>query len=71
MPMSRFRIVELALARVVLAFRGALAQESCSNGAQIDFVVFAVAGNSYDMFARMIGRYLPKHIPQAAAIHNS
>ena len=32
-------------------------------GAQINFVVSADAGNSYDMFARMIARYLPRHIP--------
>ncbi len=39
------------------------AQESPYKGVQMNFVVSADAGNSYDMFARMIGRYLPKHIP--------
>ena len=32
-------------------------------GKQINFVVSADAGNSYDTFARMIARFLPKHIP--------
>jgi len=41
----------------------AYAQDGVYKGAQINFVVSADAGNSYDMFGRMIGRYLPKHIP--------
>jgi tripartite-type tricarboxylate transporter receptor subunit TctC len=52
----------LALGLSVMA-SAAYAQESPYKGAQINFVVSADAGNSYDMFARMIGRYLPKHIP--------
>ena len=63
MLMSRFQIAATALAGLALSSMGALAQESPYKGAQINFVVSADAGNSYDMFARMIGRYLPRHIP--------
>ncbi len=32
-------------------------------GKQVNFVVSADAGNSYDAFARLLARYLPKYIP--------
>ena len=44
------------------------AQEAAYKGAQINFVISADAGNSYDMFGRMIARYLPKHVPGAPLV---
>ena len=37
-------------------------------GKQINIIVSSDAGNSYDTFARLIGRYLPKYVPGAPAI---
>jgi tripartite-type tricarboxylate transporter receptor subunit TctC len=51
------------VAAVSLSAVSALSQENLYKGAQITFIVSADAGNSYDMFGRMIARHLPKHIP--------
>jgi tripartite-type tricarboxylate transporter receptor subunit TctC len=58
----------VALAALAALSVPAQAQEFLYKGAQINFVVSADAGNSYDMFGRMIARYLPRHIPGQPAV---
>ena len=62
MKSAHFISAAIALGATYVA-PSSYAQESPYKGVQMNFVVSADAGNSYDMFARMIGRYLPKHIP--------
>lgn len=47
----------------LIAAASAQAQDMPYKGVQMNFVVSADAGNSYDMFGRMIARNLAKHIP--------
>ena len=47
----------------MISASSAQAQDSPYKGVQMNFVVSADAGNSYDMFGRMIARHLTKHIP--------
>jgi tripartite-type tricarboxylate transporter receptor subunit TctC len=55
-------IARLVLALALLAPAGARADDFYK-GKQISFVLSADVGNSYDTFARMIARRLPKFIP--------
>ncbi|MDB5509913.1 MAG: tripartite tricarboxylate transporter family receptor [Hyphomicrobiales bacterium] len=48
---------------VVTAGAGAALAQDFYRGKQVTLVVSADVGNSYDMFARMIGRHLPRFIP--------
>ena len=55
-------LARFALVLLSLAAPRALAQDFY-RGKQINFIVSADAGNSYDAFARLMARYLPKYIP--------
>ena len=57
MPLAR-----LLIAAALLAAAPVHAQDFY-RGKTINFVVSADAGNSYDTFARMLARHLPKYIP--------
>jgi tripartite-type tricarboxylate transporter receptor subunit TctC len=60
--MPRLFLLGLALSFALLS-GGATRAEDFYRGKQITFVVSADVGNSYDTFARMIARRLPKFIP--------
>ena len=62
MPARRFAPLALALALALLAPAAARADDFYK-GKQISFVLSTDVGNSYDTFARMIARRLPKFIP--------
>lgn len=60
MPDKAFKIALAAIAGLLLG-QAAKAQEAETKSGQINFVVSADAGNSYDTFARLIARYLAKY----------
>lgn len=55
--------VLLALIYAACASMSRAQAQDFYRGKQINFVVAADAGNSYDFFARMMARYLPRYIP--------
>lgn len=66
-----------AFARTAAVTAGLCLTAACLNGAQaedfykgkqVNFVVSSDVGGSYDVFARMLSRYLPKYIPGEPSI---
>jgi tripartite-type tricarboxylate transporter receptor subunit TctC len=52
-----------ALAALVCALQPAAAQEDFYRGKQITLIIGLGAGETYDLYARLLGRHLSKHIP--------
>jgi tripartite-type tricarboxylate transporter receptor subunit TctC len=59
--------VAIALS-IVASFAGRAEAADFYQGKQLAFVVSADVGSSFDLFTRMIGRYLPKYIPGSPSI---
>lgn len=62
------RLLAGGAAALLLTAASGHAQEALYKGAQINFVISADAGNSYDTFGRMIARHLSKHVPGAPVV---
>lgn len=58
-----FRPAALALAATLGLAAAPATAEDFYKGKQINFIVSSDAGGSYDVFARMLARYLPQYIP--------
>jgi tripartite-type tricarboxylate transporter receptor subunit TctC len=64
--MRRLLFYLAIVASLALPSSGTLAQDSTSQfykGRQITMLVGSSAGGGYDIYARLLARYLPKHIP--------
>src|SRR5262245_59591691 len=61
MTMNRFLLALLGFAAVLVSSSGASGQDSFYKGKQIKIIVSASA--TYTEYARMIARFMPRHIP--------
>jgi tripartite-type tricarboxylate transporter receptor subunit TctC len=54
-----------------VSIAGALAQDSVAQfykGKQINVIVGSSAGGGYDIYARLLARHMPRHIPGSPAM---
>src|SRR3954462_11325834 len=59
-------LLRLLATFALLGFRSALAQDSVAQfyrGKQITVIVGSSAGGGYDIYARLLARHMPRHIP--------
>src|SRR3981081_3622622 len=67
---ARFRLIALATVLLAASIAGVAAQDAADvfKGRTIRIVVGFGPGGGYDLYARLLARYLPAHIPGAPKV---